>query len=50
MVKSKLLEKVSEQIKIRHYSRRTEKIYLTWIKNISIITRKSTLLGWEVKK
>ncbi len=32
MVKSKLLEKVSEQIKIRHYSRRTEKTYLTWIK------------------
>ena len=32
MSNPKLLEQVNEQIRLRHYSHRTEKTYILWIK------------------
>jgi hypothetical protein len=32
MTKPKLLDRVREQIRLRHYSIRTEKTYIYWIK------------------
>lgn len=31
--KSKLLDRLREQIRVRHYSIRTEAVYVTWVRN-----------------
>ena len=48
--KLKLLEQVSEVMRFKHYSLRTEVTYREWIKRISCFTRSGTRGRWELSR
>ena len=44
--KPRLLDRVREAIRARHYSRRTEKAYVDWIKRYIFFTTNATPSRW----
>lgn len=44
--KPRLLDQVREQIRLKHYSIRTERVYCEWVKRTSVFTNTGTRLIW----
>ena len=48
--KKKLLDQVRDVIRLKHYSIRTEKAYVNWIRVIFCFITNATLQRWEAAK